>query len=272
MRTKGRRRFMGTLAGASAAAATVPLAEAQAPPKSPSRKGTVPWARRCGPSTTGRPRHHPGRDRPRRGLRDGRDPGDAGPSSGPSSSTKGSTCPSCSGRGRNGERRGGRLPHRRRAGRGLCTGRLSPVDAVEAHLARIAALDGKVGSYITLTADRAREQARAAAARYQKGAPLSNLDGVPFAPKDIFATRGIRTTHGSKLGARPCTRRDRHRGGPPRGGGRRAAGQAQPPRVRHRQRNRIGLRPRPQSLEPRAAIPADRRAAAAPRWRRASPP
>ena len=80
-------------------------------------------------------------------------------------------------------------------------GRLSPKDALEAHLARIAALDQKVGSYITVTADRARGQAQAAAARYQKRAPLSNLDGVPFAPKDIFATRGIRTTHGSKLGA-----------------------------------------------------------------------
>ena len=80
-------------------------------------------------------------------------------------------------------------------------GRLSPKDALEAHLARIAALDKKVGSYITVTAERARGQAQAAAARYQKGAPLSNLDGVPFAPKDIFATRGIRTTHGSKLGA-----------------------------------------------------------------------
>ena len=56
-------------------------------------------------------------------------------------------------------------------------------------------------SYITVTAERAREKARAAEARYLKGAPLSALDGVPFAPKDIFATRGIRTTHGSKLGA-----------------------------------------------------------------------
>ncbi len=81
------------------------------------------------------------------------------------------------------------------------TRRLSPVEALEAHLARIAALDKKVGSFITLTAERARDQARAAEARYQKGAPLSSLDGVPFAPKDIFATRGIRTTHGSKLGA-----------------------------------------------------------------------
>ncbi len=79
--------------------------------------------------------------------------------------------------------------------------RFSPVDALEAHLARIAALDPKIGSYITLTAERALGQARAATVRYQKGAPLSSLDGVPFAPKDIFATRGIRTTHGSKLGA-----------------------------------------------------------------------
>jgi aspartyl-tRNA(Asn)/glutamyl-tRNA(Gln) amidotransferase subunit A len=72
---------------------------------------------------------------------------------------------------------------------------------VEAHLSRIAALDGKIGSYITVTGDRGREDARAAEARYGKGTPLSALDGVPFAPKDIFATRGIRTTHGSKLGA-----------------------------------------------------------------------
>jgi aspartyl-tRNA(Asn)/glutamyl-tRNA(Gln) amidotransferase subunit A len=81
------------------------------------------------------------------------------------------------------------------------SGHLTPVDAVEACLARIAALDPKVGSFITVTAERALGQARAAAARHQKGAPLSSLDGVPFAPKDIFATRGVRTTHGSKLGA-----------------------------------------------------------------------
>lgn len=86
-------------------------------------------------------------------------------------------------------------------GEGYRAKRLSPVEVLEAHLARIAALDQKLGSYITVTAERAREQARAAEARIQKGAPRSSLDGVPFAPKDIFATRGIRTTHGSKLGA-----------------------------------------------------------------------
>jgi len=79
--------------------------------------------------------------------------------------------------------------------------RLSPAEAVEAHLARIARLEPKLNSYISVTAERAREQAKAAEARYGRRAALSPLDGVPFAPKDIFATRGIRTTHGSKLGA-----------------------------------------------------------------------
>jgi aspartyl-tRNA(Asn)/glutamyl-tRNA(Gln) amidotransferase subunit A len=79
--------------------------------------------------------------------------------------------------------------------------RLSPVEAAESHLSRIARLDGRLNSYITVTADRAREQARAAERRYRQGAPASPLDGVPFAAKDIFATRGIRTTHGSKLAA-----------------------------------------------------------------------
>jgi len=75
------------------------------------------------------------------------------------------------------------------------------VEAVEQSLARIARLDPKLNSYITITAERAREQAKAAEGRYARGAPLSALDGVPFAPKDIFSTRGVRTTHGSKLGA-----------------------------------------------------------------------
>jgi len=81
------------------------------------------------------------------------------------------------------------------------SGRLSPLEVAEASLTRIAKLDPKLNSYITVTGDRARHQARSAEARYVRGAPLSPLDGVPFAPKDIFATRGVRTTHGSKLGA-----------------------------------------------------------------------
>jgi aspartyl-tRNA(Asn)/glutamyl-tRNA(Gln) amidotransferase subunit A len=78
--------------------------------------------------------------------------------------------------------------------------KLSPVEAADAHLARIERLDKKINSFITVTAERARARAKESEARYLKGAPLSPLDGVPFAPKDIFATAGIATTHGSKLG------------------------------------------------------------------------
>lgn len=77
---------------------------------------------------------------------------------------------------------------------------LSPIDAADAHLTRIEELHAKVNSYITVTAARARVRAKEAEARYIHNAPLSGLDGVPFAAKDIFATRGIVTTHGSKLG------------------------------------------------------------------------
>jgi aspartyl-tRNA(Asn)/glutamyl-tRNA(Gln) amidotransferase subunit A len=77
---------------------------------------------------------------------------------------------------------------------------LSPVEVAAAHLERIGRLDRRLNSYITVTADRARARANESEARFARGAPLSPLDGVPFAPKDIFATRGIATTHGSKLG------------------------------------------------------------------------
>lgn len=78
---------------------------------------------------------------------------------------------------------------------------LSPVEVLDAHLARIERFDRKVNSFITVTADSARRAAKASEERYMRRAPLSPVDGVPYAAKDIFATRGIRTTHGSKLGA-----------------------------------------------------------------------
>ena len=77
---------------------------------------------------------------------------------------------------------------------------VSPVEVVGAHLDRIARLDRHLNCYITVTGERAREMAGEAERRYARKAPRSPLDGVPFSPKDIFATAGIATTHGSKLG------------------------------------------------------------------------
>ena len=74
-----------------------------------------------------------------------------------------------------------------------------PSEATEAYLARIDRLDGKVGAYLTVTRDRALAAARAADARYERGTPLSPLDGVPIAYKDVLCTRGVTTTCGSKV-------------------------------------------------------------------------
>ena len=75
----------------------------------------------------------------------------------------------------------------------------SPVAVTEAYLARIEALDGKVGAYLTVTRDEAMAAARASEARYRAGAPLGPLDGAPIAVKDVFCTRGVRTTCGSRI-------------------------------------------------------------------------
>ncbi len=78
-------------------------------------------------------------------------------------------------------------------------GAASPVAVTEAYLARIGALDARVGAYLTVTRDAARAAARAAEARYRAGAALSPIDGAPIALKDVFCTAGVRTTCGSRI-------------------------------------------------------------------------
>ena len=78
------------------------------------------------------------------------------------------------------------------------SGEAGPVEVTECALDRIAKAEGE-NIFITVTADRARDEARKAQARYASGAPLSPLDGVPVAWKDIFDLAGAPTTAGSKL-------------------------------------------------------------------------
>ena len=75
---------------------------------------------------------------------------------------------------------------------------LSPVEVATAHLARIERLDKTLNSYVTVTPDRALADARAAEAAVLSGA-AGPLAGIPVAYKDLYATRGIRTTAGSAL-------------------------------------------------------------------------
>ena len=79
--------------------------------------------------------------------------------------------------------------------------KLSPLELTDAYLARIEALNPRVNAFITVTAERARQDARTAEQTLMRNAQVGPLFGVPYAPKDILATKGIRTTNGSKVTA-----------------------------------------------------------------------
>jgi Asp-tRNA(Asn)/Glu-tRNA(Gln) amidotransferase A subunit family amidase len=85
---------------------------------------------------------------------------------------------------------------------------LSPVDAVEAYLARIERLNPSLNAIVTLTAEEARAGARQAEAALMTGGELPPLLGVPFTVKDGFDTVGVRTTWGSRVHAERVPRRD----------------------------------------------------------------
>jgi aspartyl-tRNA(Asn)/glutamyl-tRNA(Gln) amidotransferase subunit A len=87
---------------------------------------------------------------------------------------------------------------------------LSPVDLTEACLRRIETLDSQLDSFVTVTAERARAEAKTAEAAIMASGPRSRLHGVPYCLKDIFDTAGIRTTAMSKLLADNVPARDSH--------------------------------------------------------------
>jgi aspartyl-tRNA(Asn)/glutamyl-tRNA(Gln) amidotransferase subunit A len=75
---------------------------------------------------------------------------------------------------------------------------LSPVEVLEACLARIDEHDDALNAFCLVDAEPAREDARAAERRWRDGAPLGALDGVPVAVKDVFLTAGRPTLRGSR--------------------------------------------------------------------------
>jgi aspartyl-tRNA(Asn)/glutamyl-tRNA(Gln) amidotransferase subunit A len=78
-------------------------------------------------------------------------------------------------------------------------GDLTPTAAAEDYLARIGALDGKVGAYLTVVREQALAAARESELRWRAGSPRGPLDGAPIALKDVMCTAGVRTTAGSKM-------------------------------------------------------------------------
>ena len=69
----------------------------------------------------------------------------------------------------------------------------------DAFYAKIEAADPEIGAYLTLSRDRAYAQAARIDGLADKGDELPPLAGVPIAVKDVFTTRGVRTTAGSKI-------------------------------------------------------------------------
>jgi aspartyl-tRNA(Asn)/glutamyl-tRNA(Gln) amidotransferase subunit A len=84
-----------------------------------------------------------------------------------------------------------------RAATAIAEGALSPVDLMVATLDRLARLEPRLNAFITVCADEAMAQARAAEAAVASGSPLGPLHGVPISVKDNIDTLGIRTTGGS---------------------------------------------------------------------------
>jgi len=76
---------------------------------------------------------------------------------------------------------------------------LSPVELTDAVLAAIEAAQPRLNAFVTVTADLARAQARAAEQAVMDGAELAPLHGVPVSIKDQVETAGIPTTHGSAI-------------------------------------------------------------------------
>ncbi|SFT95962.1 amidase [Geodermatophilus amargosae] len=76
---------------------------------------------------------------------------------------------------------------------------VSPVELVEAALARVEALDAGLGGFVTVTPERALAAAADAEARALRGGDLPPLLGVPTAIKDLNNTAGVRTTFGSAV-------------------------------------------------------------------------
>ena len=80
------------------------------------------------------------------------------------------------------------------ASRAIADGSLSPVALTEAYLDRIAALDGELHSFVLVMRDKALAAVRELATTGSRGV----LYGIPIGLKDIYKTRGIRTTAGSR--------------------------------------------------------------------------
>jgi len=81
----------------------------------------------------------------------------------------------------------------------VSSGEVSAVEVAQAHLDRIAAVDGDVHAFLHVDTEGALASAAAVDAKVKAGDKLSVLAGVPLGLKDILATNGLPTTCGSRV-------------------------------------------------------------------------
>ena len=81
----------------------------------------------------------------------------------------------------------------------MAQGNLTSVEITQAHLDRIAEVDGEINAYLQTTGEDALATAAEVDRRRSRGEDLPRLAGVPIAVKDVLATRGVPTTAGSKI-------------------------------------------------------------------------
>jgi aspartyl-tRNA(Asn)/glutamyl-tRNA(Gln) amidotransferase subunit A len=81
----------------------------------------------------------------------------------------------------------------------LAAGETTSVEITQAHLDRIAEVDGDVHAFLHVDTDGALRSAAESDERRAAGESLSPLDGIPIAVKDVMATRGMPTTCGSRI-------------------------------------------------------------------------
>jgi aspartyl-tRNA(Asn)/glutamyl-tRNA(Gln) amidotransferase subunit A len=81
----------------------------------------------------------------------------------------------------------------------LAKGETTSVELTQAHLDRIAAVDGQVKAFLHVDSEGALAQAKEVDARRAQGEKLSSIAGIPLALKDVLAQKGVPTTAGSKI-------------------------------------------------------------------------
>ena len=77
--------------------------------------------------------------------------------------------------------------------------KVSPLEVMQAVLARIDAVNPQVNAFVTLARDAALRESRQATAGLRRGKTLPPLFGVPVGIKDVTQTKGLLTTYGSTL-------------------------------------------------------------------------